>query len=342
MKLLAMRLLCPTTLGEIVVSFVGADGNPRPVTLIYGGPGSGKTSVLAAIAGTRPGHVQNLCLRASDPPCYASCEWLSGIDEPDHAHALSVFSPNAPDGFRPKDPAASREAVFFDRLARDGGFVFLAFSAVRWFSKAPLMLSTPERSILRYDVRANEPLDDASRNDLTRDVKQALAYAAIVRVLPQAEGPRHRVLGEVMQELVNDLAQLNGYRYVELDASSLEPTFVAPTGQALRFDAVPSGIKHAVAFGALTLRALWAAYQGIMPTRAQAVVAIDEIELHQDAMLASAIIDVLTRHLPQVQWVITTRSTALLGCRNADELLALQQVEQRGVAIYDGSDARVH
>jgi hypothetical protein len=342
MKLLAVRLLCPTTLGEIVVSFTGEDGNPRPVTLIYGGPGSGKTSVLAAIAGTRPGYAASLSIRPSDPPCFACCEWLSGMDEPDHVHVLSVFSPNAPEGFRPKDPAASREAMFFDRLARDGGFVFLSFSAVRWFSKAPLMLSTPERSILRYDVRANEPFDDASRNDLTRDVKQALAYAAIVRVLPQTDGPRHRVLGEAMQELVNDLVQLSGYRYAELDASTLEPVFVAPNGQSLRFDAIPAALKHAVAFGALTLRALWAAYQGVTPTRAQAVVAIDELELHQDASLASAIIDVLTKHLPNVQWVITTRSTALLGCRNADEILALQPVEQRGVAIYGGSDARVH
>jgi hypothetical protein len=342
MKLLAVRLLCPTTLGEIHVSFAGEDGNPRPVTLIYGGPGSGKTSVLLAVAGTRPGYAVNLSTRASDPPCYACAEWLSGMDEPDHAHVLSVFSPNAPEGFRPRDVAGSREAMFFDRLARDGGFVFLSFSALRWFSKAPLMLSTPERSVLRYDVRASEPFDDASRNDLTRDVKQALAYAAIVRVLPHGDGPRHRVLGEVMQEVVNDLAQLSGYRYAELDASTLEPTFVAPTGQALRFDAVPTAIKHAVAFGALTLRALWAAYHGLMPTRAQAVVAIDELELHQDAALASAIIDVLTRHLPNVQWVLTTRSTALLNCRSADEILALQPVEQRGVAIYGGSDARVH
>jgi hypothetical protein len=342
MKLLAVRLLCPTTLGEIVVSFTGEDGNPRPVTLIYGGPGSGKTTVLAAIAGTRPGYAVNLSTRPTDPPCFAGAEWLSGIDEPDHAHVLSVFSPNAPEGFRPRDVAGSRESVFFDRLARDGGFVFLSFSALRWFSRAPMMLSTPERSVLRYDVRASEPFDDAARNDLTREVKQALAYAAIVRVLPQSEGPRHRLLGEVMQEVVNDLAQLYGYRYAELDVSTLEPTFAAPTGQALRFDALPAALKHAVAFGALTVRGLWAAYQGVAPARAQAVVAIDELELHQDASVASAVVDVLSRHLPNVQWVITTRSTALLGCRNADEILSLQQLEQRGVAIYGGTDARVH
>ena len=54
MKLLAVRILCPNHLGEIRVSFAGEDGAPRPVTLIYGGPGSGKTSVLSAIGGTRP------------------------------------------------------------------------------------------------------------------------------------------------------------------------------------------------------------------------------------------------------------------------------------------------
>ncbi|MET0413623.1 MAG: hypothetical protein ABW217_20105 [Polyangiaceae bacterium] len=342
MKPLAVRLLCPSSLGDFHVSFAGEDGNPRPVTLIYGGPGSGKTTVLAAIAGTRPGYAASLSPRSSDAPCFARCEWLSGIDEPDHAHGLAVYSPNAPDGFRPKDPASSREAVFFDRLARDGGFVFVSFAAVRWFSKAPLMLSTPERTVLRYDVRASEPFDDASRNDLTRDVKQTLTYAAVVRVLPQREDARHRVLGEFMSQLIDDLAQLSGYRYAELDPATLEPSFVTPSGQALRFDAIPSALKHAVAFGALTVRALWAAYPGVAPAHSQAVVAIDEIELHQDATLASALIDVLTRHLPNVQWVITTRSSALLGCRDADEILALGPVEQRGVAIYDGSDARVH
>jgi hypothetical protein len=297
---------------------------------------------LSAIAGTRPGYTVNLSARPTDPPCYAHCEWLTGIDQPDHAHVLSVYSPNAPEAFKPKDLAAARETAFFDRLARDGGFVFLSFSGLRWFSKTPLLLSTPERSILRYDVRANEPFDDASRSDLTREVKQALAYAAIVRVLPSADALQHRLLGEAMQLVVNDLARIGGFGYAELDASTLEPTFLAPGGQRLRFDAVPTAIKHSVAFGALTLRALWAAYPGVPPERAQAVVAIDEIELHQEPGVANAIIERLAERLPNVQWVITTRSSELLAHRAPEETLALQRSEPRGVDIYDGSDARVH
>lgn len=342
MKLLSVRALCPNGLGEIRVSFVGEDGTPRPVTLIYGGAGAGKTTLLNAIAGTRPGYASSLSQRPSDPPCYAQCEWLSGMDEPDHAHVLTIYSPNAPEEFRPRDPAATREAAFFDRLARDGGFVFVGFSAVRWFSRAPLLLSAPERSILRYDVRASEPFDDASRSDLTRDVKQVLAYAAIARALPRDVEVRQDVLGEHVFALVSALAELYGYRYAELDPSSLEPCFTAPGGQRLRFDAIPAALKHAVAFGALTSRALWAAYPGLLPARAQGVAVIDEIELHQDPAVASAVIDVLAEQLPNVQWIVTTRSSALLGARNAREILALQRPDASEVVIYAGPDARVH
>lgn len=343
MKLKGVEIACPETLGEVKVSLTDDEGQARPVTLLFGGPGSGKTTLLAAIAHTRPGHTVAMALRPSEPPCMARCEWWLGLDEPDRSRPLLLWSPNAPAEFITADTDARREAVFFDRLARDGGFVFVAFSATRWFSRSALVLTAPERTVRRYDVRQNDPLDDASRNDLTREVKQALAYAAIVAVLPDSSAERHRLLGEAMARLVGSLSSLLGYAYAGLDPSSFEPMFTSAQGARVPFDGLPTAAKHAVAFGALTLRALWAAYPGLNPELAQGFVAIDQIELHQDVPVASQLIDRLSNTLPNVQWLITTRSTELLAARNPDECVALRRLDAQGkVSVHLGRDAHVH
>jgi hypothetical protein len=343
MKLKSVQISCPQTLGDVKVSFADDEGNARPVTLLFGGPGSGKTTLLSAIAHTRPGHTVAMAQRPSEPPCTARCEWWLALDEPDRAHPLLLWSPNAAPEFMSPSADARREAMFFDRLAREGGFVFSCFSATRWFSRSAMILTAPERTVRRYDVRNNDPLDDASRNDLTREVKQALTYAAIVRVLPDASAERHRQLGDAMGKLVASLSAVFGFAYSGLDPASLEPMFTSPQGAYVPFDGLPTAVKHAVAFGALTLRALWAAYPGLNPELAQGFVAIDQLELHQDAAVASTLIDRLSSALPHVQWLITTRSTELLTTRNPEECIALRRLDAQGtVSVHQGRDAHVH
>jgi len=42
--------------GELEASFCDEHGEPRPVTVVHGGAGVGKTTLLQALACTRPGH----------------------------------------------------------------------------------------------------------------------------------------------------------------------------------------------------------------------------------------------------------------------------------------------
>jgi hypothetical protein len=236
-----------------------------------------------------------------------------------------------------------REAVFFDKLAREGGFVFLCFSALRWFSKSPLLLSAPERTVRRYDVRGHEPLDDATRNDLTRDVKQALTYAAIVRALPDLDQGRHRALGDDMALVVGKLVDVFGFEYLGLDPASLEPQFKSQRGRQISFDRLPTAVKHAVAFGALSVRALWAAYPGLSPLLAQGVVAVDQLELNQDAVTAVTILEVLSSTLPNVQWLVTTRMPELLSARASEERFVLRKSDTDDrVRVHTGDEASLH
>jgi hypothetical protein len=341
MKLSRLRVAFPEALGQLDLSFRDDEGHVRPITLIYGGPGAGKTLLLQAIASTRPGHSVAMG-RPTEPRCSARCEWLTGMDQPDRTTPVALASP-APSELALVDTDQRRDASFVDRLAKSGGFVFLCFSALRWFSKTPLALTSPARTIARYDVREYRPLDDAARNDLVREVKQALSYAAITRALPQPDGEKHHLLGEAMLGVVQALATLYGFDYLEIDPRSLEPVFRGPDGTHMHFDAIPTAVKHAVAFGALPLAALWAAYPGMDPRRAEGLVAIDQLELQQDPQVASSILDALTAHMPALQLVVTTRSLELLAARESDEALALRRVSPQGqVSIDEGPNARVH
>lgn len=343
MKLLSIRLHCPETLGDLTVSFAGEDDAARPFTLVYGAPGSGKTTLLSAICNTRPGHTVVLAGRPSEPRCYAECAWQLGLDEPGSERVLVLQSPNAPADFARQNVSDRRDVVLAERLAREGGFVSLVFSALRWFSRSPLLLAVPERSAGRTELRGREALDDAARNDLTREVKQALAYAAIVRALPQSDNERHHSLGDAMADIVSALAQLGHLKYAGLDPRTLEPRFLDPESRSISFDGLPTHLKHCVAFGALTVRALWNAYPGIDPRRAEGVVAIDEIDLHQDTASASRLMDVLAQQLPAIQWILTTRSSELLACREKSETLALRRLEPHGhISVHVGPDAQVH
>lgn len=343
MNLLSIHLHCPDTLGDVTLSFANDEASIRPLTLIFGGPGSGKTTLAAAIGNTRPGHTAAINPRASEPRCYAECNWFFGMDDPERAQALVLRSPNAPEAFGSQTLSERRDVALAERLAREGGFACLLFSALRWFSKSPLVLRAPARSEGRYELRVREPLEDATKHDLSPDVKQALAYAAVAQALPQTGAERYQPLGDAMACVVSALAGLGELHYAGLDPRTLEPRFLDPAARSFGFDALPTYLKHCIAFGALAVRALWSAYPGIDPRRAEAVVVIDEVDLHQDTPTAAALIDTLREQLPQVQWILTTRSSALLAGRDASETLALRQLESKGsISVHVGADAQVH
>jgi len=187
MQLLRLRITRLGPFDEVELGFVDA-GEPRTVTVIHGGGGVGKTTLLMAIASTRPGNaVVNSGLgRERDDAGNTVCEYQLGQDDPERPHALVVASPNArayDDDER--ESLRRREQTVFERVARETGFVFVAFPATRWFSRQPIAIVGPGRGLARYDLRTPISLEDPTRGDLARETKQCLAYAAITQALGQ-------------------------------------------------------------------------------------------------------------------------------------------------------------
>ena len=353
MNLLQAVLVGVGPFERLVLPFADDNGEVRRVTLIHGAGGVGKSSVLAAIASTRPGHCvvmpSRIEPREGAPAAYAACDWLLGQDDLARPHPLCVVSPNARSSASDEaEGLRRREQTLFDRVAQDGGFAFLLISSARWFSRQPLSLSAPARTVARYDVRASTVsigTEDASRADLARETKQALAYAVIAAALaePSAAGERRfDLLGAAMQRAVNVVLALVGMSFRGLDPLSLEPLFVGH-GREVAFDALPNRVRHLVALMALAVRTLWAAYPDRDPTESEGVIAVDEVDLHQDPQVLHNLLSALKEALPGVQWILSTSSATLAASAEARAVLALRPLpEGLGVRVFAGDHARTH
>lgn len=339
---------------HLELSFCDEREQPRRLIVIHGGGGVGKTSVLGAIATSRPGHAtvqaprpDPIRLAEGNPAAWVVADWLLSQDDPERPHPLRIASPNVKlPGAEEQELTRRREQAFFDRVASDGGFAFLSIAATRWFSRQPISISAPSRGVARYDVKQAAGLDDATRSDLSRETKQALAYAeigaALVEKRPTTSEVRLDALGAAMLSVVDRLVGLSGFNYQGLDAVSWEPMFRSPDGTQLPFDALPTRARHLVAFGALTVRMLWSAYPDRDPRIAEGVVLIDEADLHQDASVALKLPGALRAALPSVQWILTTHSPVLASGAGAGEVLALRTGAEGRVELHAGPSATTH
>ncbi len=353
MRLQRARLIGVGPFADTVIPFGDEDSEPGRVTIVHGAGGVGKTTLLSAIAATRPGNASvpsGLAIGSQEKTelPYVICDWLLGIDDPERPHALRVSTPSSERRALEDDDREiirRKEQTLFDRRAREGGFVFVAFPATRWFSRQPVALNAPMRGVARYDVRAPVSFEDATRADLTRETKQALAYADIAAALAQAGSDHGRGLdrlGAAMRSAVDQVVGSLGFGYRGLDAVSLEPLFSAGEGRPRFFDELPTRARHLVAFAALSVRALWAAYPGRDPRQAEGVVAIDEVELHQDASTEPNLASLLEQALPGVQWILTTSSAAVAASRDPRDVVALRRAPDERVELYLGRAAVTH
>lgn len=355
MYLLRAQLERVPPFGTIELPFCDDDGRARLLTVVHASGGSGKTVLLSVLGATRPGHATALFGGTTGGTSAATTEWSLGIDDSERPHPLVVATPS-PTGARPgEDEAAAlrrREQGLFERKAKDGGFVFLAFPTNRWFSRQPMSLHAPGRTVAHYDVRTTVNLDDPQRADLTRDTKMALCYAALAAaaardasVFSVADRPTLDpcVLGDAMRAVVDTLVQLTGFSYLGLDAVSLEPVFGSAGQRRLPFDALPTRARHLVAIAALSVRTLWAAYPGADPRAAEGVVAVDDIDLYQDPSVQVAIGSALRAALPAVQWILTTSSAIVANACEQSEILSLRRVPgDERVALFVDAAARTH
>ena len=345
MRLASVRLRNVGPFDDTTVRFVADPTDdddakaPRPMTVLFGGDGTGKTSLLAAIGLTRPGYAlpplpstREPLLSSHGEPPFVVTEWLLGEDDPERPHPLTVTSPTVVLPGEPPDVAAIRrreQALFDKRAQQEGGFVFVSFSGARWFSRSATVLTTPDRSMLRYDVRHHVTFDDPTRADLTRDTKQTLVYAAIAHALGKrrAETMHLSQLEEAVREVTSMMLEPFGYSYEGIGVTTLEPEVKDAQGRLLPFDALPRAARHMVAFGVLPLRALFAAYPGSedSPREHEGVVAIDDVEMQQDPAFLRGIIPLLHSALPNVQWILATSSTQLALACEAGEVVALRR-----------------
>jgi len=275
-------------------------------------------------------------------------DWFLGDDDPPRPHPLRVVSANAKlDGER--DDAAllrRREQAIFDRRAAESGFVLVPFSGARWFSRTPVMLTTPDRNVLRHDARASASFDDPTRADLARETKQVLSLAAISAALSRGSGRREAtragLLDRAAREALEILLEGSGATYLGASPERLDPLF-AFDGREVELDDLPRSLRHRVAFAALTLRALAAAYPGRDPRDGEGVVLLDDLELEQDPRAQRALPGLLRRALPRVQWIVTTASPSVaVGC-DAHEVIALRRLPgSRRVVVHQGDAAVMH
>ena len=356
MKLLQAVLVGVGPFEKLVLPFADESGEARAMTVIHGAGGVGKSSVLSAIASTRPGHCVVQPTRwdpiESAPQPFAACDWALGQDEPLRPHPLSVVSPNARLNVNDEQEALRRrEQALFDRLATEGGFAFLSIPSTRWFSRQPIALSAPARTVARYDVRASAAAEDATRSDLARETKQALAYAAISNALalPKPRGEKcFDLLDAAMHGTVDALLQLVGCSYRGIDPFSFEPMFsVQGSQRELPFDALPTRARHLAAFAVLSVRTLWAAYPEHDPRESEGVIAIDEVDLHLDTQAQQQLLRAFHEALPRVQWILTTSSSVLASSAEGRAVLALRPLPASGgageaVRLFAGDQARTH
>ncbi len=346
MHLLQIRLAGLGPFKEIELGFSNDAGDPRLATVIHGGGGVGKSTLLAAIASTRPGNATLATVPGPerDGPGTVVCEYRLGQDDLQRPHSLAVASPNT----RVFDDEAlevlrRREQSLFDRASREGGFVFVSIAATRWYSRQPVAIIAPARGVARYDVRSPLGSEDPMRVDLARETKQALAYSRITSALAGDYERRFARLEDAMTRAVDALVGLAGYRFVGVEALSLEPLFTDAQGREVLFDLLPTRVRNLATFAALPTRALWAAYPHQDPLEAEGIVTIDEVDTGQDETVLARLVPALRSALPRVQWIMTTSSPVLAASCDVSDVIALRRsAERNAVEQYTGAMALTH
>lgn len=334
---------------DLAFDLLERDGSPRLMTVVSGDGGTGKTTLMTSLAHTRPGKIvpPTAGQRRGDGESYVICDWRLGAEDPERPHTLRLASPHVKFGNAEAEQLRRREQTHFDRQAVEGpGYAFVEIPGQRYFARATVGLNDPARTMMRYDVRAAAASSDASRPDLTRPCKQALAYAAISAALTgDRKGQQRdtRFLGTAMNDAVTAVSELGGYGYRGIEPQSFEPLFESPGGSPVLFDGLPTQVKHLIAFVALPIRTFWAAHRGKDPRESEGVVVIDDFELHLGPTVYAALLPVLSRALPKAQWILTTSSPFAAAACDAEALVTLRRGHESDiVTLYADELALTH
>jgi predicted ATP-binding protein involved in virulence len=124
---------------------------------------------------------------------------------------------------------------------------------------------------------------------------------------------------------------------------TLEPMFLH-AGETVGVDDLPKGARHLTAITALTLRALFGAYEAeTSPREREGVVLVDDLELQQDGAIQRHLVPLLCKTLPRVQWIVTTASPEIASGCDPDQLVALRRMAaSESVELHEGPLALIH
>lgn len=82
---------------------------------------------------------------------------------------------------------------------------------------------------------------------------------------------------------------------------------------------------------------------GKTPRTAEGVIAIDEVDLHQDPATQAGLTAALGRALPGAQWILTASSNLVAASVEARDVIALRRsIDDDRVELYVGDEARTH
>lgn len=344
------------------------------VTVLHGAGGTGKSLLLASMAATRPGHTQRCPAASFDPRAAVRCQWSLAQEEPERPHALTVSS-GSPEGIEALgvDSVQRREQGLYDRKANQGGFAFLIVPAQRRFGNTPIYLGDPGRTLQAYEPRAGSIFLDPARADLTRPVKQVLAYAslgaamseyrrrhgsALAEAFPQPPpggdwGAQHRstyeeqyaveYLDHALRFALSTLLRDQGFHYLGSDPAEFEPAFQSPGRSRLRFDQLPQQTRHLIAPVVLALHHFWTASRGADPRLVQGVVCLDDAELHLTEATQEFFLPRLRTVMPHAHWILATTSWRIAASAQSQEVIALRQQHSSGqIAPFQGQLSVTH
>jgi hypothetical protein len=355
-RLLALRLVGQKALGDLSLPFAEPPAEdeapePPPVSVVLGAGGTGKSAVVAALASTRPGNTTALTLlrRArEEEPGFAVARYRIFAEDPTRESQLVLASPQATlEETDAESLARRRDQAAVDKLAQQGGFAFQTIPSVRWFSRTPVMLSAPDRAVFRHDARATPSIDDATRADLCRKTKQVLVFASVsAALLRDGDGrdPRGWLAFEAtLIAALEALTPLTHHRFVGACPTTFEPLFLdVGSGAHVPFDDLPTSAKHLIAFVALPLRTLAAAVPERHPGQVEAVVTIDDAELHLPTASLPLLPGALHQALPRAQWILTTSAPELAEGVPPEARLVLRRLSPTAVFVLTAPQATVH
>lgn len=337
---------------QLDVDFCERPGEPRPVTVIYGDGGTGKSALLSSISATRPGnHIVQTSIwrKPGSKSAYVVCDWRLGVEDPERPHALRVSTPGITvEADDQAEQLRRRELMHFDRVQNEqGGFAFVGLPGTRRFPRAALIIGDPARTVLRPDVRGAPGFQDPNSVELTRPIKLILAYAGLSTALAGdsrgESGGDPRSLGVAMGEALDELLGLVGYRYRGLSPRTFEPRFESAGGELLPFDALSQQARQLVCFATIPVHQLWVANRGIDPRHAEGSILIDDTELNLSSAVLHELPGSLHRILPKAQWVLATASPDLAHAATFGSTITLRREPGSDrIAAYEGELSLTH